>query len=261
MPNKPYSNRLSAALPKAGILVTILALFGSTLSAQVNTEKIRKESQKQGFQNTLSLNFGLSEGNTQHASLQVGFRTDYLKQKHHVFLSSSLNNAQKGGVNYKNKGFSHLRYTHKTFNRVHLESFTQREFDDFVNLKERQLVGGGIRIPLAYKQSFSMRIGTGVMYEYEKSTTELTQENIRSTSYISLQKTLKNKATISATGYFQPVIDRFQDHRLLFEGHLSAPLSERIFLTLDFNLKHDNDPQPGIEKTDFELQNGIKLAF
>ncbi len=147
------------------------------------------------------------------------------------------------------------------------ELFVQKEFDDFILLKDRNLVGGGFRTVLIQLDSTNKKLrlflGDGAMWENEKlHTNPVSQTKIlRSTNYLSFQMRLNNIININFVGYYQVNLERFRNYRILVEGSLGFNLTKSITFQTNFNLRFDNEPPKTIKKNDLELTNGLKFSF
>ena len=53
------------------------------------------------------------------------------------------------------------------FSHISFELFTQKEFNDFINLDDRTIFGTGLRFMKKPKQQMIYYAGSGIMYEKE----------------------------------------------------------------------------------------------
>jgi hypothetical protein len=83
----------------------------------------------------------------------------------------------------------------------------------------------------------------------------------RLTTYLTANADVGEGGVISATIYTQPRIDAWGDVRVLAETRLSAGLSERLALTVSWNLRHDSRPPEGVADLDTTLKTGLAVAF
>ena len=248
------------------IIAVILFLYNS-IHCQVNTETLRKSDLAQGFHNTAQLDLGMVSGNSEFLKLKTGFRTDYISKKYYAFMVIQYQRGTKNQNKFINKGFIHLRNIRRFTERFRGELFAQKEFDDFILLKDRNLIGGGIRTELVSrntdKKNYRFFIGNGIMWENEKIRTSPVSETriVRSTNYVSLQLHNKNRWNINFVSYYQLNLESVEDYRILMDSTFGFKLSNSFSFRTNFNYRYDNEPPPNIKKYDLELTNGISFSF
>jgi len=252
----------------------VALLLPSLLAAQVNTEALRKETLSPGLHTTLGADLGCIAGNSNLFQLRSNLRFDYLTGGNHFFLVTQY---QRGSTDtlFINKGFAHLRGVKSLSPRLHIEGFLQREFNEFINLEDRQLAGGGLRIRWLQRQGPSekppplqLNTGIGLMWEREQIDTTGQESNvkpvtdiIRSTNYFVVRWQLDDRLALFSTTYYQVDLRRFSDYRVLWEGRLGVTLTKRLSLTLNLDLRYDSEPPEGIEPYDLEITNGISYRL
>ncbi len=154
-----------------------------------------------------------------------------------------------------------------------LETFLQKEFNDFIELKDRNLIGGGVRMVLLRSRKGEINgeefsriywaIGIGAMWENEEIEV-VAEENtnlIRSTNYISLNWQIDKRLNFTLISYFQPALRSFSDFRILSEGSMGFNLTRAVIFKTTVSLRSDNEPPRGIKKHDLELTNGLSVSL
>ena len=259
-----------------GFLLSILFL-ASLLTAQVNTEALRREDLSPGLHTTLGTDLGLIAGNSNLLQLKANLRFDYRKDGNHFFLVTQY---QRGSTDtlFINKGFAHLRGVKTLKPRLQVEGFLQREFNEFIALEDRQLAGGGLRIRWRQRQDSSekppplqLNTGIGLMWERERIDTTgkasgdpyhgAVASLVRSTNYFVVQWKVDDRLTLFSTTYYQVDLRRLSDYRILWEGRLGVNLTKRLSLTINLNLRYDSEPPTGIKPYDLEITNGVSYRL
>ena len=252
-----------------------LFLLPALLTAQVNTEALRQEDLSPGLHSSAGLNLGYIAGNSSLVQLRSNLRLDYRKDANHFFLVAQYQQGRKDAARFINKGFVHLRAVKTLRPALQVEGFLQREFNEFILLKDRQLVGAGARIrwrppgsPPQRPNSLRLITGLGLMWEREQIDTsglstgeEPATSIIRSTNYVVLQWRPDERLTFSSTAYVQFHLRRFADLRILWEGGLRVTLTRRLALTVNVNLRYDHEPPGDIKPYDIDLTNGLTYTF
>lgn len=247
--------------------VIFLFFMKTTASATVNIEAIRQSDRDEGFFNNITLSLSHSEGNTDIASRKLKLRSDYIAENNHAFISASFQRGEKDNKEYMDKGFIHIRGITATDKAVAGELFVQREYNDFTLLKDRKLIGTGTRVRAINKEKETSKLrlllGIGVMWEEETIdyTPDDKEKLSRSTNYLSFRWEAREKASLSATTYYQPSMKDSDDYRILFDGSIGFVITDQLSFTFDINYRYDSEPPTGVERYDFEITNGISLNF
>ena len=247
------------------------------VSAQVNifdAETARQMELGPGWYNSIALNLTAHTGNTDFLTLKTRFRSDYLVEKFHLFIMANLHQGRKDSKSFIDKGLIHLRGIRSVSQDVAVETFFQKQFNDFILLQDRNLAGGGIRIAPLGKVTksesdgtFSPYIGIGAMWENEVINQDDTREGeietniLRLTNYVTWTWRIDERLTSAATGYYQFHPKTFSDFRILFEGSIGFRLTGKLGLTARLNFRYDNEPPPNVKKHDLEIVNGFSFTF
>ena len=241
----------------------------SILLGQVNTEAMRSADNSDGFNNRFNLNLRFEKVNSEVLDLIGEYRLDYVKQGN--FHSFMLINLEKGYEKendllkntYTNKGFAHLRITKDLFTNYQMEVFTQYEFNKFLLLNDRYLLGTGLRIRLINDRITSTYFAMGFMYEKETYTldSEYDKSLLRSTNYIKNNIVLSSNIDVSNTVYFQIASADLNDYRILYDGGLDFHVNESFAFTIEMNYRYDNDPQGNLGSSYIQVSNGFSFNF
>lgn len=253
------------------LFLTLTLLLSKSTLAQVNVftaETIKQLNQDQGFYNNVKLSFSYYSGNTDMRTLQTQIRSDYIIQNYHVFGVGNLQFLRKDKRAFINKGMFHLRGIQHITNIFMFESFVQKQFSESILLKDRNLVGGGLRIAL-FSPSDNPKIrlytGIGTMWENELiDDTKLGKINsdiMRSTNYSTIIWQIDDRISSATTGYFQINPNHREDFRILIEGDIGFRITAQIRFTVRLNLRHDSLPPTGIARHDLEITNNLSLSF
>jgi hypothetical protein len=252
---------------KRTITIGLLLLI-SILTSQVNTEGMRSEDNRDGFKNQFNLDLGFEKANSEVLELATKYRLDYIMQDNfHSFMILSFNSGYEKEDNVKNiitnKGFIHLRTTKNILNNYQMEVFTQYEFNEFLLLIDRYLLGAGLRIGFNNNKLSTTYLGIGLMIENE--TYDLDEENekslLRSTNYIKNNIALSANIELNNTAYFQIASDDFNDYRILYDGGLDFHVNESFAFTIELNYRYDNDPHGDLGRSYIQISNGMSFNF
>jgi hypothetical protein len=247
----------------------LLILIPCLLSAQINTEKLRNDKEK-GFSGNVSLGYGMVMGNTEYLNFIPTIRLDYNTDNYINFISASYNRKQsKLNKDKKNllehKGFAHIRSARIITPFLSWEEFGQWEFNEFINLKNRLLIGTGARMDLLSSKGnlpVSLILGVGGMYEEEDYNQGNDKKLLRSTNYLTFIWNISGSVLVQTTSYYQFAVEELEDYRIISESGLKFDLSSWLIFGTNVALRYDNDPTEGVKKKyDMELNNNLTVSF
>jgi len=250
------------------LLFAFLFLFQATAFAQINIETLRKTELKDGFHLDISTEIGILSGNSNARQFSGSIRPDYARDPYHLFLVAEGARADVDNNLYKNKGFVHVRGKRSFTDLVAIEAFNQEEFNDFINLQERTLFGGGVRLsPLASAadekkdSDFTLHLGAGLMWEVERYKGDEDTYLLRSTNYLSGKWQIFERLLFSATTYYQVDTNRIADFRIISDGSFVIDITKKFKFALNINYRYDNEPAKDVKNYDLEINNGIAFLF
>ena len=251
-------------------LVLLFLFFAISAYSQVNTEAIRSSKIDDGFRSRIDLLFGLNSGNSEFISGETKLRLDYIQSNYRTFLAGELAYKEGNNAVISDKGFLHGRYIYKLDSLLEPELFIQKEFNEFVLLSDRNLLGAGVRLTLSNTDfvadssaEIDIYLGSGIMYEMEEINIIPTQitEIIRSTNYITITWKPSENFLLNSVTYFQVDINRLNDHRILNDTKLQFKITKAVSFVFNMNYRFDKEPPQGIREYDLELKNGITVEI
>ncbi|MGD9899254.1 MAG: DUF481 domain-containing protein [Calditrichaceae bacterium] len=251
-------------------IILLLMISCSLLKAQVNTEALRKFELSPGLHSRVNFSISYQSGNTNLYKIRTGLRSDYLRGKYHFFGVLDYQQGEKDDSRYTNKGFIHLRGQKSINNRLAVESFIQKEFDEFIMLSDRNLAGSGLRYSVIQKKSdgngsreLKTYLGTGIMFENESYNDDIEPEQnlLRTTNYVGLIWKKDENVRFQLISYFQAAFEDFSDYRVLSEGNISFNVTSRLIIAIMINHRYDNNPLKEVKNSDLEITNGIEFLF
>ena len=268
-----YSTHKLSICPISLVVFAALTLFlqfiNIPVSAQINIftgETMQQMQRKSGWYNNITMDLIYRSGNTELLTLKSRYRTDYLTADYHGFVVGSIQYGRKDDSFFTNKGMAHGRIIRNLANNIMVESYIQKQFNESIQLNDRNLIGGGIRIAaLPFKSKYNLYIGMGAMWEHERINDSNIGENtthiIRSTNYVNWMVQFNERLSTSATGYYQVHARRLVDYRILFEGSIKFNVTNTLSFPLKINFRYDNEPPTGIRKHDLEIFHGLSYNF
>jgi putative salt-induced outer membrane protein YdiY len=252
-----------------GFVVVLMLCYCMQAQGQINTEKLRRSDSLRGAFFSSGLSFGLVRGNSEFVSLSGDVRGDYVgaRSRHFMVFSYAFKEAAAGKI--ANKGFLHGRTIWQTGAALAIEGFAQAEFDEFLSLKNRDLLGAGIRWRALSINSANnaerlrVHLGIGAMYEHEEydtSPTDVRLDHLRSTNYLTLQWTPSDVATVTWVSYAQPLFENPEDLRLTAETSVEWRIASSLSFSVSMSWRYHSRPMTDVKRYDLEITNGIRFA-
>jgi hypothetical protein len=174
--------------------------------------------------------------------------------------------AEYGETNDKedtNKVYLHIRHIHAlTKKSIRYELYGQIEEDEFKRIKNRTLLGAGLRYKvLQIFQDGKGYIGLGAFGESIQYTTLLDPDelNMRLSSYLAYSMKLGDDSRLAYTFYYQPKINKISDYVMSHKFELQMHVYRELFLS--FKLAYDLDSSPAIGVSDYDYTQTTSFVY
>ena len=250
-----------------GVITTLLIACASPARAQVNIEVLRRDDPPLGRSGSLGGDFTLRTGNVDY--VQLGF-----SGRHYVVTDNQTRLiVGNGGIGllgrnrFASSGLLHYRRTYNPRDWVSPEWYGQANYDRAQLLSFRVVGGGGIRTAVVRGPWGQFGAGMALMLEHERlelpdSALHPHQTTaVRSSSFLTLRVVSEGGFVVTSTTYLQPELRALRDVRVLENVRLASPISQKIALTVSFNLRYDSRPPDGVRRLDTALRMGVTYTY
>lgn len=252
-----------------GLVAALLAVGATTLTAQVNTERLRRTPANTGLLGSAGVDFTARTGNVSLVLFNLKGRVDFVRRRWLTFLVGAADVGWKDGQRFSNSGLLHLRYNYDFTPRVIGELFTQVDYDKARLLDFRNIAGFGPRLILLERNGWTVAFGTDYMYEHEQyvqptapGASPLPDENTsRWSNYLTMSGGVGHRVATVVTTYAQPRFDDFGDIRVLADGRVSVQLVGSLSLTVSSTVRYDSRPPGGIRSVDTTIESGVSVEW
>jgi hypothetical protein len=159
--------------------------------------------------------------------------------------------------------YMHLRYNRKINEWLRWEIFSQYMNNDVTQIDSRLLLGTGPRFKLIKTKFFRFYAGSLLMFETEKEKTSpaIIHNDWRNSNYISFTWTPRDNVELISTTYFQPLLKKFNDYRLLNQAVFKVKASPHFALSVKWNYLHDRFPAGVAPRTTYSFSTGVDYDF
>jgi hypothetical protein len=164
-----------------------------------------------------------------------------------------------GSSRFVSDDLLHLRYNRKVNDWMRWEFFGQYQNNDVTQIDSRLLIGTGPRFKIIKKNTFRLYAASLIMFEREKEKTDpaVLHKDARSSSYISFTWLPRDYLEMISTAYFQPLVNKFSDYRILHQLSFKIKATPHFSLALKWNYLHDRFPAGNAPKTVYNFATGI----
>ncbi len=252
----------------AAVLATLTAFAPTDAAADiVNVQPLLAPADDDGFAGELSGAMNWRTGNVDIFQARASVLMRYRAGMHRFISSSSYELGIKGGADFLDRVFTHLRHQWLLTETLTWETYTQLAADQFKRLQMRVLGGTGPRLEIVSGPAVSLAVALSYMVEHEKFGSGdyvdagQTETNHRASSYVTGRFAIDPLLAVVHTTYFQPRLDAFADFRLLSQSGLSIKLSEGLGVLVGFTLAYDARPPATIDTLDTTMDVSFALKL
>lgn len=251
------------------IILSLSILLSIEVFALITIEPV-EVGNKPGWSGSVEGSFETKSGNTDKQNYKASGRMNFDEGKN--FVSWAEISGEFGESNQKKdteKLYLHLRYIHSTDylnKKLNFEAFNQIENNEFRNLKRRTLLGGGVRIKIGSDKKEILGktfLGLGAFSEniLYNNNTDKKENNLRLNSFISYNKTIYDRHSLSLGVYYQPKATDFADFTLSNKAELTINIHGNLDLKIKVNYNLDTEPAISVEKRDFSQMTSLVYSF
>ncbi|MDO6820251.1 DUF481 domain-containing protein [Zobellia sp. 1_MG-2023] len=239
-----------------------LLFFYSSCAQLVNIESKRMQKDSVRFALKSDLLFNYTDNNGAYI-LQVGSNLTTQKKskdlKKIFFFIGNYNLIRSKDEDFQNSYFFHVRYNQKITDLFRLEAFIQNQNNTLLTIRNRSLVGAGVRLKLVSEDNAKVYFGNAYMYEIEiEKDTEVQFNNHRNSSYLSATYAFpKTGLDFTGTLYFQPLYRYIANHRVLSQLKAEMPLSGHLSISALYNYSYSSFST----STESDRSSNLKLGL
>jgi putative salt-induced outer membrane protein len=246
-------------------LLSITLLFTSLSHAFINLEP-PVIGEKEGLDGEISLGAKFNSGNSDTLSLGTAVKGQYNTEKWLIYAIAAYSYGESNDLVDTNDGLMHLRYVHEISDTPYdYEIFMQSEFNEFQDIKSRNLAGANIRRDFANLPFDKFFVGLGLFYSYMEpdvvTSIDPVYERVKLNTYISFIKKVNDVFSITYLGYYQPNIEDFSDYRIFQIVQFTTEITKNVGLSFDVLHKYNATPYHAIEETDIRSTINLKYKF
>jgi hypothetical protein len=255
-------------------LCLLFALFsGKEGSPQtrtiINTEK-QAPSPNEGFHSSIDANGSVATGNIDLINLNANGMLGFREPEYWLRILGGSTYFEQNGTEYLDNHYGQIRYSRFFGEKRRWQSyhFAQYQSNLTLILKERGIIGSGIRRSFPFQDTGHFDLGGGIMWEYERLDRSQLRDhegtfhrNFRFTTVFVLRRALNENVTLLNTSYVQPRVTNLRDIRALEELSLLTKLTEHFQFDVTFYWRTDTRPPEIVVPSDIGVDLGLLLEF
>jgi hypothetical protein len=232
-------------------------------SQVVNIESARMQSDTTGWMGSAGATFEFIKTTENVTQVNLRSHIQYKTQRDLWLILGHYGFLKGGPSKFVNHSFGHLRYNRKLNKWLRWEVFTQAQNNYVTMIESRWLFGTGPRFKIADTRSFHLYVACLFMYEYEKEriVPHVFHNDIRNSSYVSFTIRAGESTEIISTTFYQPLLKKMSDFRILNEAVLKVRTGKHLAMTVEWNYLHDRFPAANAPGITYDLGIGIQYDF
>ncbi len=144
-----------------------------------------------------------------------------------------------------------------------MEAFLQGQYNQLLVVRQRNLIGAGVRFNWIDRKNFTGHLGNSYMYEVEYNDTLRSKSyNHRNSTYISFSYTSSSRNfMLTNTFYYQPLYRNLDDYRLLEQFRFDFPLNKWLKFFAVYDYYFDNETPLNTKEYTSKLQMGFGISI
>ena len=255
------------ACARLRLLIVFAIALPLPVSAQVNVEALRRDDPPLGYSGTFGGDLAVRTGNVDLVQIGLNARLYRVTETATRLIVGNGGLGLLGGSRFASSGLLHYRQTYRYYENVSPEWYGQVNYDRPQLLDFRVVLGGGARTSFASGDWGQFGMGGALMLEHERlDLPDLAVHPDRTTllrwSYFLTLRVIPNEnLVITSTTYLQPVLDDFDDLRMLANLRVASSITDELDLTVSFDLRYDSRPPDGINALDTSLRTGLRYTY
>lgn len=248
--------------------ILALVLLSVTVSMQaqtiVNTETLLAQVDS-GWAATFGVGGDLSFGNSRVTDLSSDASFGYTEGPMMYRLAGSWGRLAEAGNVIQENRFAQFR-VNRHFGEAGWQAFAfvQTASNNILLMKERSLLGAGVRKRLAEGGRGWLDLGWGPFAErevYNPEAMEPDKQLFRNSLTVASEWQVSDGLVWRNTVYLQSAYTDFSDTRFFFESAANVALTERMSVEFDLIYRHDSQPHGGLQPVDFGTAFGLRWSF
>lgn len=251
---------MKKAPPIRTIAAILIAFLSQQAQAFINVEEVRREAGA-GFVGKSSATLNGQKGNTDKFAVGLSTLNIYRHGENELLFLGDYNFSETFGPTDTNNGRLHVRYTINPEDKYSWESFIQSEFDQFKQIRSRDLAGLNLRQRLGKNQKESFYAGYGTFYEYQIWNDGEIFQIPRANLYLAYVDQFNPCCSAFGIVYLQPSWLALKDFRFELQAGTTAILTERLSLTAQFSVETETKRPVGVKPTDVTYTSGLILKY
>ncbi|MCB9189662.1 MAG: DUF481 domain-containing protein [Flavobacteriales bacterium] len=245
------------------VVMALILLKHITFGQIINIEEKRYKDAKEGLQGNIDLSFKYTQNTNSIWQVSNNVSLLYRQKKiTHLFLNniSLVRSNQSDLVNY---GYAHYRLIHmlSEVRFIKWESYAQIQYNSVQKIRQRILVGSGLRFKIVDNDSLQFNFGWSLMYEYEETTIPEYSNLIRNSNYLSLNWKISKLWEFKTITYYQPSIGDFADFRISNESTIAHKLTDNFSIVGSVNILYDSRPPVDVPVNNLNTSILLRYKF
>jgi len=263
--NRELSVRLApwVRIPVGVAVVCGVMAFARPADGQIiNT--LRGFEKDDGWAGRVEALLAAADGSTDYFEFDLGAAVQYRTGRNRFRLLAMRIRRESQGVKIADNTLGHLRHNYDLTGWLATVLFVQGQQNPFRRIEQRVLAGAGLRVDVVEREQFDMLAGVAYMHEREEisGAPELgVVDRDRLSIFASVLGKPRETVKMDLSVFYQPVIDDPENERSFVAATARVDIIGGLYFTFAYTLLHDQEPPPGVPKTDQHVRSGLGFEF
>ena len=249
-------------MKQTNLILILLIIYAEASSQIVNVESSRMQSDTVGWKGGVGAGVSLTQNTEKIFQLNLEAQLQYKTSRDRGIwlILGNLGLLKIGTDRFVSDDLLHLRYNRKVNEWLRWEVFGQYQNNIVTQIDSRTLFGTGPRFKLISSPKFRLYAASLFMYENEKERTNpiIKHNDFRNSSYFSFTWLPRDNIEMISTTYFQPLLKKLSDYRLLNQIAFAVKATPHFGLEVKWNYLHDRFPAGNAPRTTYSFATGLR---
>lgn len=229
----------------------------------INIEDKRLGIEEEGWKGNIDLNMRFTQNGTSVWQINNRIGVQHKKNKNTHLVLGDMNLLRSNNSDLINFGYAHYRFSRLLQSKpdIHLEAFSQVQYNTVQKIKLRTIAGGGLKIKILGNDTINLSVGWSFFYEYEEVTTPEYSSLVRNSNFAVFNWAISKTWDFKTIIYYQPFIGDFRDFRVSNETSISHRFNQHFSIIGNISFLYDSRPPIEVPLNIFNSSLSLRYKF
>lgn len=246
------------------ILVVLLGVVPQAGAQIINTLR-GFDDEEEGWTGSAAAALAAADGNTEYFELDLDARAQYQHGRNRLRFIGGAMRRTAGGTEIAQSRLGHARHNYQFLPWLSSILFVQGQYDPYLRIESRIVAGAGARVDLFREHVWRSAVGAAAMHESEDLTDNASgfENRYRFSFFATMYRKDAKDAGVDLDfwAFYQPVMDDFGNARVSAAASAQVDLIGNLYFFVNYVIRHNSTPAPGVKKRDQSVRSGVGIDF